>query len=64
MNWTWGDVIFLVSGTIFDQSNRKVTHHPLPWASARQNDSLYESDGAPVGLQIEVIDCNNFLAAL
>jgi len=34
------------------------------WASARQNDSLYESDGAPVGLQIEVIDCNNFLAAL
>lgn len=34
------------------------------WAESRQKDSLYESDGAPVGLQIECIDCNMFIEAL
>jgi hypothetical protein len=34
------------------------------WAEARHKDSLYESDGAPVGLNIEMIDCNAFYEAL
>lgn len=36
----------------------------LEWAETRNRDCLYESDGAPVGLNIEMIDCAAFHNAI
>jgi len=39
-------------------------HQNLEWTEASARDSLYSSDGAPVGLNIEMIDCVAFYNAL